>query len=86
MFWKYKILRDNIKKIPDIRMLNELIDSSTLAPVEKKLLKMKYIEHKDLKECATKLGYSQQHIYKIHKKSLNKIKIPLNKLIAELEE
>lgn len=86
MFFKYKTLRDNMSKIPDVRLLNELIDNSTLAPMEKKLLKMRYGEHKTLKECAIKLGYSQHHIYKIHMKALDKIKIPLHKLIEELEK
>lgn len=84
MFWKYKVLRDNIKKIPNIKMLIELIDSCTLAPIENRLLKMRYLEHKPLKECARELGYSQHYIYKMHMKALNKLKIPLQQLISEL--
>lgn len=85
MFWKYKVLRDNIKKIPDIKTLTELIDNCTLAPIENRLLKMRYLEHKPLKECARELGYSQHYIYKMHMKALNKLKIPLQQLLSELE-
>lgn len=84
MFWKYKTLRDNIKKIPDIKTLTELIDNCTLAPIENRMLKMRYLEHKPLKECARELGYSQHYIYKMHMKALNKLKIPLQQLITEL--
>lgn len=84
MFWKYKVLRDNIKKIPDIKTLTELIDNCTLAPIENRMLKMRYLEHKPLKECARELGYSQHYIYKMHMKALDKLKIPLQQLISEL--
>lgn len=85
MFWEYKTLRDGIKKIPNIKMLTELIDNCTLSPLENKMLKMRYLEHKTLKECARELGYSQHYIYKMHMKALNKLKIPLQQLLPELD-
>lgn len=84
MLEKCKRVRDNIKKIPDRRILNSIIDESTLSLAEKKLLKMKYAEHKSSKECATILKYSPNYISKVHIKALLKLEVPLKRAIKDL--
>lgn len=51
-----------------------LLDSSTLSPEDKQILKMIYLEARPLGYIADILGYSESTIKSRNKKSLNKLR------------
>lgn len=51
-----------------------LLDSSTLSPEDKRILRMIYLESKSLGYVADVLGYSESTIKTRHRKSLNKLR------------
>ena len=65
--------RNKLKSIPKISTLVELLDSCTLSEEDKTIIKMHYVQGKNLGYIADILGYSESTIKKRHKKILNKI-------------
>lgn len=50
-----------------------LLDECMLSEKEKQMMKMFYVENKDLSYIADQLGYSSQGISKMHSKILKKL-------------
>lgn len=69
--------RKKLKSIPKVSTLVELLDSCTLTDEDKEIIKLHYVQGKNLGYIADTLGYSESAIKKKHKKILSK----LNKLL-----
>ncbi len=69
--------RKKLKSIPKVSTLVDLLDSCTLTDEDKEIIKMHYIQGKNLGYIADTLGYSESAIKKKHKKILSK----LNKIL-----
>ncbi len=65
--------RNKIKSIPKVSTLIELLDSCTLSDEDKEIIKLHYIQNKNLGYIADIMGYSESAIKKKHKRILNKI-------------
>lgn len=69
--------RNKLKSIPKVSTFMELLDSCTLSDEDKEIVKLHYVQNKNLGYIADILGYSESTIKKKHKKILAK----LNKLL-----
>lgn len=69
--------RNKIKTIASITTFNDLLDGCTLTDEDKEILRMHYLQGKDLQYIGDMLGYSESTIKKRHQKALQK----LNKLL-----
>lgn len=65
--------RNRLKSIPKISTLMDLLNSCTLSEEDKTIVKMHYVQGKNLGYIADILGYSESTIKKKHKKILCKI-------------
>ena len=65
--------RRKLKKIPLVKDFNYIVDRCTLSEEEKEILRMHYIEKKNLAFIGDKLGYSERTIKAKHKACLLKI-------------
>lgn len=65
--------RNKLKSIPKVSTFMELLDSCTLSDEDKEIIKLHYVQHKNLGYIADMLGYSESAIKKKHKKILCKI-------------
>lgn len=65
--------RNKIKEIPKVSTLMELLDSCTLTEEDKTIIKMHYVQGKNLAYIGDILGYSESTIKKKHKRILNKL-------------
>lgn len=65
--------RNKLKSIPKVSTFMELLDSCTLSDEDKKIIKMHYVQGKNLSYIADMLGYSESTIKKKHKKILYKL-------------
>ena len=65
--------RNKLKNIPKVSTLVEILDSCTLSDEDKTIIKMHYIQNKNLGYIADILGYSESTIKKKHKRILNKL-------------
>lgn len=65
--------RNKLKSIPKVSTFMELLDSCTLSDEDKEIIKLHYVQHKNLGYIADTLGYSESAIKKKHKKILCKI-------------
>lgn len=65
--------RNKLKTIPKISTLMDLINSCTLSDEDKEIIKMHYIQGKNLAYIGDILGYSESTIKKKHKRILNKL-------------
>ena len=65
--------RQKLKSIPKVSTLVELLDSCTLTEEDKEIIKLHYIQGKNLGFIADTLGYSESAIKKKHKKILSKL-------------
>lgn len=65
--------RKKLKSIPRVSTLVELLDACTLSDEDKTIIKMHYVQNKNLGYIADILGYSESTIKKKHKKILCKI-------------
>lgn len=65
--------RNKLKSIPRVSTLVELLDSCTLSEEDKTIIKMHYVQDKNLGYIADMLGYSESTIKKKHKKILCKL-------------
>lgn len=65
--------RTKIKSIPRVSTLVELLDSCTLSDEDKTIIKLHYVQGKNLGYIADTLGYSESTIKKKHKKILCKL-------------
>ena len=68
-----KNTRSKLKGIPKISTFNDLLEQATLSDEEKEILKLHYIQNKNLGYIADMLGYSEAAIKKKHSKILKKI-------------
>ena len=69
--------RRKIKKIPDLKGFDDLLERSTLDDVDKQILRLHYLKKKSLGYIGDTLGYTEGAIKKRHLKALDK----LNKLL-----
>lgn len=70
---KHISVRNKLKQIPKRTTFEELIEEAMLTNTEKQMMKMHYIEGKNLGYIADILGYSEAGIQKMHKRILRKI-------------
>ena len=68
--------RRKLKAIPSIYSFDELLEQSTLSDIDKDILRLHYLKHRDFRFIAEALGYAEVTIKKRHTKALSK----LNKL------
>ena len=68
-----KRTRKKLKEIPRVSTFESLLESTTLDDIDKQILKMHYLQGKDLSYIADELGYLESGIKKRHAKALNKI-------------
>lgn len=69
--------RNKIMELPKVVSFNDLIEKSTLKPIEKELMYMHYLQDKDFRYIGDMLGYSESWMKRVHIRALKK----LNKLI-----
>ena len=65
--------RAKLKDIAKISTLVELLDNCNLTDEDREIIKLHYINHKELDFIADALGYSLSAIKKKHKRILTKI-------------
>jgi len=65
--------RKKVKEIADISSFTSLINSTTLSDIDKSILTLHYLEHKDFRYIGDMLGYSESTIKRRHKIALIKI-------------
>ena len=65
--------RAKLKDIVKISTLVELLDNCNLTDEDREIIKLHYINHKELDFIADTLGYSLSAIKKKHKRILTKI-------------
>lgn len=65
--------RNKLKSIPKVSTFMELLDSCTLSNEDKEIVKLHYVQNKNLGYIADMLGYSESAIKKKHKKILCKL-------------
>lgn len=65
--------RNKLKSIPKVSTFMELLDSCTLSDEDKEIVKLHYVQNKNLGYIADMLGYSESAIKKKHKKILCKL-------------
>lgn len=65
--------RNKLKEIPKVSTLVELLDNCTLSDEDKEIIKMHYVQGKNLAYIGDILGYSEAAIKKKHKRILSKI-------------
>lgn len=66
-------MQRKLKEIPDLSSFEGLLEVSTLCDLDKKILRMHYLEEKDYAFIADSLGYSESGIKKRHMKALKKL-------------
>ena len=62
-----------MRSIPSKVEFEEIIDSSTLSPDDKELMRMHYLDGKDFRFIGDTLGFSEATIKYRHRKALRKI-------------
>ena len=65
--------RAKIKKISDVNTFNELLDSCTISSEEKTMMRLYYIDKKDLRYIGDQLGYTEVTMKRWHKRILQKL-------------
>lgn len=65
--------RRKLKKIPLVLEFNSALDRCTLSDEEKTILRMHYIEKKNLSLIGDELGYAERTIKAKHKACLRKL-------------
>ncbi|MBO7695455.1 MAG: hypothetical protein J6T10_22750 [Methanobrevibacter sp.] len=65
--------KHKIKNINNKLIFNEMLENSMLSEIEKKMMRMYYVENKTMDYIADELGYSPQGILKMHKRILKRI-------------
>lgn len=68
--------RRKLKALPSIASFDGLLEQSTLSDLDKDILRLHYLKHRDFRFIAESLGYAEVTIKKRHTKALSK----LNKL------
>lgn len=68
--------KKKIQAIPSVITFEGLLEQSTLSEEDKQILRMIYLEHKDLRYIGDTLGFSETTVKRKHSKALSK----LNKL------
>lgn len=67
------LTRDKVRQVGSFSTLQELLDSSTLSDLDKKIVVLHYVQEKNFACIGDELGYSESGIKKRHKKILNKL-------------
>lgn len=65
--------RNKVKELADVQRFDDLLRRCMLSPVDKAILRMHYLEEKDLRFIADFLGYSESTIKKRHVKAIAKL-------------
>lgn len=65
--------RRKLKEIADISSFTALLNSSTLSDIDKRILRLHYIDEKDFRYIGDMLGFSESTIKRRHRKALVKI-------------
>lgn len=65
--------RNKIMELPEVVSFNNLIERSTLKPIEKELMCMHYLQDKDFCYISDILGYSESWMKRVHLKALKKL-------------
>lgn len=65
--------RRKLKDIPTIVSFDELLARSTLSDLDKEILRLHYLKHKDLRFIGDTLGYAEVTMKKRHRKALSKL-------------
>lgn len=65
--------KKRLKEIPSISTFDELLDRSTLDDIDKKILRLYYLKHRDFRFIGESLGFAEVTIKKRHRKALSKL-------------
>lgn len=65
--------RKKLKAIPEVKTFEELLAKATLDETDKTLLRMYYLERKNLGYIADTLGYTKSAVKKRHARALDKL-------------
>lgn len=65
--------RNRLKKISDLVAFDDLLNRSTLSDTDKTILRLHYLDEKDFRFIADKLGFAESTIKKRHLKALDKL-------------
>lgn len=68
------VTHKKLKDIPTLTSFNELLELSTLSPIDKQILRMHYLDDKNFAYIADSLGYAEITVITRHKKALQKLK------------
>ena len=66
--------RKKLKEIPTISGFDALLDQSTLSDLDKDILRLHYLKHKDFRFISEFFGYAEVTIKKRHTKALSKLR------------
>ena len=65
--------RKKLKEIPSISRFDELLEMSTLSSMDKEILRLHYLEHRDFQFIGDSLGYATVTIKRRHAKAMAKL-------------
>lgn len=65
--------RRRLKEIPSITRFEDLLELSTLSSIDKEILRLHYLDHKDFSLIGDTLGYATVTIKRKHAKALSKL-------------
>lgn len=66
--------RNRLQEIASIKRFDDLLQESTLSDIDKTILRLHYLNHKDFGFIAEFLGYAEVTVKKRHVKALSKLK------------
>lgn len=66
-------IRQKLSEIPDLNLFTKILENSTLSELDKCIIKLYYLEDKNLSYIGDELGYSESWIKKKHSKILKKL-------------
>lgn len=65
--------KKRLKEIPNISTFDGLLDQSTLDDIDKTILRLHYLKHRDFRFIGETLGFAEVTIKKRHRKALSKL-------------
>ena len=65
--------KKRLKEIPNISTFDGLLDQSTLDDIDKTILRLHYLKHRDFRFIGEVLGFAEVTIKKRHRKALSKL-------------
>lgn len=66
-------MQRKLRNIPKISTFEDVLNQSTLSDLDKKILRLHYLDEKNFAMIADELGYSESGIRKRHSKILRKL-------------